>query len=120
MTCYMKAARHRFIHKAGYVVLKEPGRNGRQILEHRAVMEKVIGRPLGKREVVHHKNGIRTDNRPENLKLYESAGKHVAKEHAPLARRPWEIYGVSKTKWYHCGGTAFSAAKFSGKGKAKA
>lgn len=40
------------------------------IAEHRAVMEKLIGRKLRDEETVHHKNGVRGDNRAENLELW--------------------------------------------------
>lgn len=62
------------IDKNGYRIIS---RDGRRMCEHRFVMEDVLGRSLLPNESVHHKNGVRHDNRPENLELWVSeSGKH--------------------------------------------
>jgi hypothetical protein len=59
-------------HKAGYIMVKVPGRttNNGYKFEHVIVMESKLNRNLVAGENVHHINGIRDDNRPENLELW--------------------------------------------------
>ena len=63
----------------GYRMLWMPGHpeaHAGRVYEHRFVMERKLGRRLKPGEVVHHVNENPSDNRPENLELVESRGKH--------------------------------------------
>jgi HNH endonuclease len=58
---------------------------GRAVALHRLVAASVLNRDLEPGEVVHHLNGDKTDNRPENLRVLPSQRHHMTLEH--LERR---------------------------------
>jgi len=82
----------------GYVLVLRPGRvdtsgtrgNDAYIREHRLIIEQLIGRPLTLSEIGHHRNGIRDDNRPENLMAFTSESAHKRFEKGGIVK-PEEI-----------------------------
>jgi ribosomal protein S27E len=86
--CRLPDFTRRHIITTGYVIVRLPKddfyapmmNRGKYIVEHRLVMARHIGRCLQPFELVHHKNGVKDDNRIENLELTGSIGEH-SKDH---------------------------------------
>lgn len=74
----------------GYVQIFEPNHPRANchgyVSEHTLVLEKKIGRHLQGTEEVHHINGVKHDNRPENLELCASRSDHLKRGHARFTR----------------------------------
>lgn len=78
------------IKRHGYILVKvsqHPYANyGGYVREQRLVMEKYLGRHLYPGEIVHHINGVKDDNRLDNLRLFNNMSEHFS-HHAKKARR---------------------------------
>ena len=86
------------VNSNGYVMIKNTyhphaDKQG-YVLEHRLVMEKHLGRQLNPKEVVHHINEDKRDNRIENLQLMESLSAHI-KEHNERTCQNKEVRGIT-------------------------
>lgn len=75
-----KPPMERIMHSAGYILIHAPDHpeatERGYMLEHRLVMEHVLGRRLTAEEVVHHKDEHKDHNWPGNLQLYASQAEH--------------------------------------------
>lgn len=85
-TCGSHPEGSRRVTSQGYVLIKVAGK---WLAEHRYAMEQKLERTLHKHERVHHLNGNRQDNRPENLELWKRQhpqGVRAADYHCPGCR----------------------------------
>ena len=91
---------HERIHPDGYIIRKvSTGSRGWKPV-HRLVMAEQLGRPLKSSEIVHHINGNKQDNRPENLQIM-TRGEHTLLHVNQKDVVPPKGYLIPEGKWSH-------------------
>jgi len=104
----------RTMHKAGYVMILVPdhsrAKRSPYAFEHILVVEEMLGRHLLPGESVHHRNGVRDDNRRENLELWTRPHPSGIRASDAIA---WaiEVLGRSVTQGLGAPPTMLSCAK---------
>ena len=97
----------KFVDAEGYILVKRPdhpaARKSGYVLEHRLVAEQKLGRRLLRDEVVHHINGDKQDNVPENI-IVTIQSEHVGLDRRgkqfPRANGLWLTCEHCKRKFY--------------------
>ena len=89
-SCHWKGGKTK--HGDGYIMLMCPNhpratKTHPYIMEHVLVMEAELGRYLTDDEVVHHRNTIKDDNKPSNLRLMPNRAAHMSLHRKELI--PW-------------------------------
>lgn len=80
-SCARKTKNGRIVDTGGYIRIAKA--TGGYALEHRIIMEQMLGRPMLDSEQVHHKDGNRQNNHPSNLELRSGPHGRGATMHCP-------------------------------------
>lgn len=75
----------------------EPGQKPRRV--HRVLAEEMLERPLLPSEVIHHRDGDKTNNNPENIEVLPSQTHHMVLEHYQRRERSGIVHLFDLDTW---------------------